>query len=301
MFIVCAKNAKGHDLESFLLPAKRFINSSASAKLPQGRKVHIQAEGKAITTKKVFGALADVADASWCRFQEASSSLKASAARDGRSEKKQASPQKAPKAAPKSKKQSMVEISDHESDSPDVDAPKTNTETRLTLLSSPAASKTSSSQRTVPETNNDRTMTLLREESFKSSQSQQGKSSVGSDTEDIACSQPSSAVKKKPSPKKGSSDDDREELEERKKGKKHKKSKKSKKSKKDRKIVGLRPDQDLFSATSSSSDSDSDEPPKKKRAPGKKSPKKGFNKALEGRVVRIKLNSLTRTVAKFHT
>ena len=299
MFIVCAKNAKGPDLESYLLASKRFINSSAEAKLPQGRKVHIQAEGKAITTKKVFNALADVADASWCRFQEANSSLKASAARDGRSEKKQASPQKAAKAAPKSKKQSMVQISDHESDSPDVDAPKTNTETRLTLLSSPAASKTSS-QRTQPESN-DRTMTLLREDSFKSSQSQQGKSSVGSDTEDIACSQPSSALKKKPSPKKGSSDDDREELEERKKGKKHKKSKKSKKSKKDRKIVGLRPDQDLFSATSSSSDSDSDEPPKKKRAPAKKSPKKGFNKALEGRVVRIKLNSLMRTVAKFHT
>ena len=139
-------------------------------------------------------------------------------------------------------------------------------------------------------------MTLLREESCKSSQSQQGKSSVGSDTEDIACSQPSSALKKKPSPKKGSSDDDREELEERKKGKKHKKSKKSKKSKKDRKIVGLRPDQDLFSATSSSSDSsDSDEPPKKKRAPAKKSPKKGFNKALEGRVVQIKLNSHVST------
>ena len=186
MFIVCAKNAKGPDLESFLLPAKRFINSSADAKLPSGRKVHIQAEGKAITQKKVFGALADVADQSWCRFQEAQSSLKASAARDGRSEKKQASPQKAAKAAPKSKKP-MVEISDHESDSPDVDAPKANTETRLTVLSSPAASKTSS-QRTVPESN-DRTMTLLREESCKSSQSQQGKSSVGSDTEDIACSQ----------------------------------------------------------------------------------------------------------------
>ena len=299
MFIVCAKNAKGHDLESFLLPAKRFINSSAEAKLPQGRKVNIVAEGKTLSTKKVFNALADVADASWCRFQEASSSLKASAARDGRSEKKQASPQKAAKAAPKSKKQSMVQISDHESDSPDVDAPKTNTETRLTLLSSPAASKTSS-QRTQPESN-DRTMTLLREESNKSSQSQQGKSSVGSDTEDIACSQPSSAIKKKPSPKKGSSDDDREELEERKKGKKHKKSKKSKKSKKDRKIVGLRPDQDCFDATSSSSGSDSEEPPKKKRAPAKKSPKKGFNKALEGRVVRIKLNSLTRTVANCHT
>ena len=297
MFIVCAKNAKGPDLESYLLASKRFINSSVDAKLPQGRKVNIVAEGKTLSTKKVFNALADVADASWCRFQEANSSLKASAARDGRSEKKQASPQKAPKAAPKSKKKSMVEISDHESDSPDVDAPKTNTETRLTLLSSPAASKTSS-QRTQPESN-DRTMTLLREESNKSSQSQQGKSSVGSDTEDIACSQPSSALKKKPSPKKGSSDDDREE--ERKKGKKHKKSKKSKKSKKDRKIVGLRPDQDLFSATSSSSDSDSDEPPKKKRAPGKKSPKKGFNKALEGRVVRIKLNSLMRTVSKCHT
>jgi hypothetical protein len=193
----------------------------------------------------------------------------------------------------------MVEISDHESDSADVDAPKTNTETRLTLLSSPAASKTSS-QKTLPESN-DKTMTLLREESFKSSQSQQGKSSVGSDTEDIACSQPSSAVKKKPSPKKGSSDNDREELEERKKGKKHKKSKKSKKSKKDRKIVGLRPDQDCFDATSSSSSSDSDEPPKKKRGAAKKSPKKGFNKALEGRVVRIKLNSLMRTVAKCHT
>jgi len=296
MFIVCAKSSKGADLESFLLTGKRFVNSSTSAKLPQGRKVHIQAEGKALSTKKVFNALADVADASWCRFQEATSSLKASAARDGRSEKKQASPQKAAKAAPKSKKP-MVEISDHESDSPDVDAPKTTTETRLTLISSPAASKTSS-QRTLPESN-DRTISLLREESNKSSQSQQGKSSVGSDTEDIACSQPSSAVKKKPSPKKGSSDDDREELEERKKSKKHKKSKKSKKSKK--RTLPLRPDQDPFSSSSSSSGSDSDEPPKKKRAPAKKSPKKGFNKALEGRVVRIKLNSLMRTVAKCHT
>jgi hypothetical protein len=294
MFIVCAKSAKGPDLESYLLTGKRFVNSSTSAKLPQGRKVNIVAEGKSLSTKKVFNALADVADASWCRFQEANSSLKASAARDGRSEKKQASPQKAPKAAPKSKKKSMVEISDHESDSPDVDAPKTDTETRLTLLSSPAASKTSS-QRTVPESN-DRTMTLLREESCKSSQSQQGKSSVGSDTEDIACSQPSSAVKKKPSPNKGSSDDDREELEERKKGKKSKKSKKSKK-----RTLPLRPDQDPFSSSSSSSGSDSDEPPKKKRAPAKKSPKKGFNKALEGRVVRIKLNSLMRTVSKCHT
>jgi hypothetical protein len=187
----------------------------------------------------------------------------------------------------------MVEISDHESDSPDVDAPKPATETRLTLLSSPAASK-SSSQRTIPESN-DRTISLLREESFKSSQSQQGRSSLGSETEDIACSQPSSAIKKKPSPKKGSSDDDREELEERKKSKKHKKSEKSKKSKKDRKIVGLRPDQDCFDPTSSSSSSDSDQPPKKKRAPAKKSPKKGFNKALEGRVVRIKLNSHVST------
>ena len=160
MFIVCAKSAKGADLESFLLSSKRFINSSTSAKLPQGRKVHIAAEGKFITHKKVFNALADVADASWSRFQEASNSLKASAARDGRSEKKQASPQKAAKAAPKSKKP-MVEISDHDSDSPDVDAPKTNTETRL------------SSQRTLPESN-DRTISLLREESCKSSQSQQG-------------------------------------------------------------------------------------------------------------------------------